>query len=429
MTHPSGAPISLPGPHNIVTAKLSNGLTAYVYENFASQTVVVEASLYGGSICERPEQAGLADLLTSVMRRGAAGRSFDQINDAVESVGAMFGFDTGRHSISFDAKCMPADLDLILDLLAEALTQPDFPPDQIEQVRALMLTSIQERQHSPRSMAHLTFMELAYPDGHTYGRALSGYEHTITPLTRTDLIDYYRRFVGPGGGVVVIVGAIAAADAIARLERTLGQWRQPATPVLDSLHRPVVHEKIERHIDVPGKSQTDIVLGWIGIDRQHPDFFPVLLCNTILGRFGMGGRLGYNVRERQGMAYYASSSFQAGQSAGPWMAMAGVNPTNVDQTVRTILHEIDRIRTEAVTDEEWTDVRTYLTGSLPLAIETNSGLADNILNMTWNNLGLDFLLNYANAIYAVSKNDIQRVAQTYLDPEAYILAVAGPPTT
>ncbi len=418
---------NLPGPHNIVDTVLGNGLRLLVYENFASETVVLNGSLAGGSIGETPERAGLANLTAAMLRRGTLSHSYDEINEVIETEGASFGFGAGRHVLSLGGKSMVEDIDLVLELMAESLTQPAFDPEQLELIRARILTSIQERKHSTRSMASLSFRQAIYPPDHPYHTPLSGYEETVSQITRDELPAFFQRFIGPTDGVLVVVGAISSNDVIAKLERTLGQWRQPqARPVGDTPPRPEIRQTVEIRKTIGGKSQSDILLGWPGIERTSPDYFPVMLCNSILGQFGIGGRLGQQVRKEQGMAYYAYSSFGANRGAGTWYAAAGVNPENVTQTIQTIQQEMQRIRTELVSDDEIADVKAKLTGSLPMRLETNGGIVGRLLSMAWHDLGLDYLQRFNERVLAVSKKDILRVARTYLDPDRFVLAIAGP---
>ncbi len=422
---------SFPGPHNIHVAQLSNGLRVWVYENFSSPTIVLSANLRGGAECEPPEQAGLAQMSAAMLRRGTRNLSFDHINERLEEVGASLSFGSGRHTLSVDFKCLSEDFDLVLDLLAGCLAEPAFDERQLELVRAQFLTSIQERQHNTRSTASLAFRELLFSD-HPYGRALSGYEHTITPLTRGDVMAFYADWIGPVEGVVVVVGAITAAQALTRLERTLGQWSAsptgaiPPTPAVYAPPFLALGQTVTRFSALAGKSQSDIVLGWPGLASRHPDFDPARVGNSILGQFGMGGRLGNNVRERQGMAYYASSHLETNMAGGSWYAIAGVNPINVDQTVQTILSEVERMIQEPVAGDELAEVQSRLVGSLPLQLETNAGIATHLLEMAWHDLGLDYLLTYAGRIYGITRDDVLRVAQSYLKPDCYALSVAGP---
>jgi zinc protease len=179
---------------------------------------------------------------------------------------------------------------------------------------------------------------------------------------------------------------------------------------------------------LPGKIQSDIFIGFTAVERHHPDYFPIRVANTILGRFGMMGRLGEKVREEEGLAYYVYSSQDAGPVTGLWYAAAGVNPANVGQALDSIQTEFATLAADGVSDEELDDTQAYLTGTLPLQLETNDGVASTLLNIEWNGLGLDYLSRYNDLVYSVTAADVQRVAQSYLRPNAYALSVAGPAT-
>jgi len=420
--------LTIPGPHNIITGQLSNGLQVWVYENFESQTISLEGFVPGGSINETPEQAGLAHLTSIMLRRGTLKHDFDALNETVEAVGATFSFDSGRHTLTFDTYSLAEDFDLVLALLAESLTIPAFPEDELEKTRSRILTRLEEQRHSTRSMANLTFRKHLYPPGHPYRISMLGEEEAVRQLTREDLVRFYEEKTSPDGGVVVVVGAIQAQDAIAKLEEALGGWRHPqARPDMSIPPRPVISGKIEVDVTVQGKSQTDIVAGWPGITRNDPDYFPMLVCNSILGRFGLGGRLGNRIRKEMGLAYYAYSTFGANRGPGAWHVDAGVNPKDIEKAIEAMMAEIARITTEPVSDDELADVQRNLTGSLPLRLETNSGIGGYLLAMAWYELGMDYLVRYADRIRAVDKEDVLRVARTYLSPENYVLVTAGPP--
>jgi len=140
----------------------------------------------------------------------------------------------------------------------------------------------------------------------------------------------------------------------------------------------------------------------------------------------MMGRLGDSVREEQGLAYYVYSSQEAGPVDGLWFAAAGVNPANVEQAIDSIHEEFARLASESVSDEELADTQAYLTGVLPLQLETNDGVASTLLSIEWNGLGLDYLDRYNSLVYGVTADDVQRVAQTFLRADASALSVAGP---
>ncbi len=419
---------AIPGPHNIIPGRLSNGLRVWIYENFGTQTVSLRGYAPGGSINETSAQAGLANLTAIMLRRGTLKHDFDALNEAVESMGASFGFDTGRHSFGFDAHSLAEDFGDVLELLAESLIVPSFPEEELAKSRSRILTRLDEQKHSTRAMANLTFRKHLYPPGHPYRDTLLGKSETVERLSRGDLLRFYEEKIDPAGGVVVVVGAISADEVLMKLERALGGWRHPqARPNRAIPPRPVISGKMEVAVTVRGKSQSDIIMGWPGISRSDPDYYPILACNAILGRFGTGGRLGRRIRKELGLAYYAYSAFSVNFGAGNWRVAAGVNPANIEKAVAGILEEVARIITEPVSAEELADVQSSLTGSLPLRLETNGGIGGNLLSMAWYGLGMDYLMRYGDRIRAVGVEDVLRVARTYLSVDEYVMSIAGPP--
>lgn len=419
---------SIPGPEDILRRELPNGIVVLVRENPTNPTVVVSGYLEVGSRDEAPEQAGLAAFTASALSRGTTHRTFDQIYEEVESVGASFGISAGVQSTGFGAKCLAEDLPRILDVLADVLRNPVFPEKEVDKLRGEIITDLEERAHDTRRMAALTFRELAYPPGHPYGRSVDGYIETVSRLQADDLRSFYRAHYTPRGMVITVVGAVEAERAVEMVERTFGDWdgpspdRSPLPPV------PPPEEVRQKFVPIPGKTQTDIVLGYPGPARTDPDFLDAMVCNTVLGVFGMMGRLGDKVRDEQGLAYYSYSRVEGGKGPGPWTVIAGVNPVNVERALESIRAEICRIVQEPVPADELADSQAFLTGSLPLRLETNDGVAGAILDMERYQLGLDYLQRYRDLIRAVTPERVLVVARRYLNPDAYVLALAGPPS-
>jgi zinc protease len=417
---------SLPSNETITRVELPNGIVILAYENFSSPSVVIGGYLWAGSLSEAPEQAGLSSFAAGMLMRGTETRTFGQINETLESVGAQLGLHSGVHTVGFGGKALAEDLDLLLDILADSLIHPTFPAGEAEKLRGQILTGLQRRAFDTRRMARLTFDALLYPD-HPYGRSVLGYEETVSGLGRDHLADYYRAHYSPEAMVIAIVGAVSAGAALDKVQSALGGWQVPAVTPNRSIP-PAVHLDQPRRqtVAIEGKTQSDIILGWPGLARSDPDYMKAYLANTVLGVFGMMGRLGDNVRDEHGLAYYVYSQLEAGLGAGPWRAIAGVNPANVEQAIDGILHEVRRLRDEPVPAEELADTQSYLTGSMPLRLETNEGIANTLLNLERYELGLDYLLGYAGLVNAITVQDLQQIAQTYLDTDCYALAIAGP---
>ncbi len=180
------------------------------------------------------------------------------------------------------------------------------------------------------------------------------------------------------------------------------------------------------NVTVAGKTQSDIVLGSLGPSRYAEDYQSASIANSILGQFGMMGRIGKIVREELGLAYYAYSRIEGGHGPGPWNVAAGVNPANVDLAIDRIQHELRRLVREPVSEDDLADNKSYYTGHLPLQLENNEGIASVILNMESYGLGLDYVQNYRDMIYRLTKEGLLAAAKRYLNPDALVIAVAGP---
>ena len=420
------AAVSLPGPETITRRVLPNGITVLAYENFTSPSVVVDADVRTGALWESRAQAGLAGFTSAALMRGTERKSFNEIYDAIESVGASLSVSGGTHTSGFYGKSLAEDLPLILELAADALRRPTFPEDQVERLRNELLTRMAIRDNNTRARAEEAFFTAAYPN-HPYAIDEDGYPDTLKPLTRADLVNFHQAHFGPRGMIVTVVGALKAEAAVELVERWFGDWTNPAQPPEPALP-PVAppQGKLLQRAVVPGKSQSDLVLGGPGPARNHPHFLAARLANNILGVFGIGGRIGDQVREKGGMAYYAASSLDGGLGPGPWRAYAGVNPKNVARAAELIVKEIAKFTSRKVTVEELDDNKANFLGRLPFTLETNEGLAGNVSAMELYQLGLDYLLRYSDRIKAITRDDLQAVAAEFLSPENYVLAVAGP---
>ncbi len=419
--------LSIPGSHNIRREVLENGIVVLVYENFAAQSVVISGSLRAGSQFETAEKNGLAAMTASALLRGTAGYDFDTINEKLEYAAADLDFSGGVHRTSFSGKSLAEDLPLLIELLAEAVRYPTFPDAHLDLLRGEVMTSLHIRQQDTRYRANRAFYEALYPPEHPYHHSTRGTLETVPMLTVSDLKAFHERHYGPAGMIIVVVGAIKADDAIRTVRDYLGDWTnadQPDLPPVPSV-TPLA-ETQRAFVGLPGKTQSDIVMGTIGPSRFDADFLAAQLANSVLGQFGMMGRIGHSVRETLGLAYYAYSSVDGGYTASPWSITAGVNPANVDLAIARINDEIDRLVTQPISAEELEDNQSYFTGRVPLQLETNEGIAGSILNMEIYRLGLDYLINYRDTIYRLTEADILAAAQKYLTSDRVVIAVAGP---
>lgn len=416
---------SLPGPDDIQRSVLDNGITVLSRPNFNSPSVFISGYFPAGSLLDPDEKLGLADFVSSVLMRGTRNQDFQQLYDSLEGVGASFGYRTGGHMTGFNGRALAEDLPLLLLTLSDTLQNPTFPPEQIEKLRSQILTGMAIRAQDTSDMASILFDQLLY-DGHPYSRVDEGWPETIQAVTREDMLDFHQRAYGPGGMVIAIVGAVDAEKALSLVERHLGGWQNQAQEEAFELPEYIRPGKmLRKHYPIPGKSQSDIVMGTDGPKRRDPDFMPALLGNNILGQFGMMGRIGEVVREKSGLAYYAYSSLSAGHGPGAWYVSAGVNPANVEKTVELVMRELVRFVEEGVFEAELADSQANFIGRLPLSLESNAGVAGGLMNIERYDLGMDYYRQYADMVKKVSVDDLRAVAQKYIHPEKLVIATAG----
>ncbi len=416
---------SFPGPDDITRRVLPNEIIVLHRANPNSLSVVVTGYLSAGSIFDANDKLGLAGFTALALMRGTTEHDFQQIYDALESNGASFGIDGGTHSTGFFGNALAEDLDLLVGTLAEVVRKPVFPTDQVERLRAQLLTGLAIRAQDTSERATLAFDEMVYA-GHPYSRPEDGYPETIKTITRQDLVDFQQKYYGPRGMVISIVGGVTAEKAIDSASRFLSDWEnphQPSQPELPAVR--LLNEIISRQVNIPGKVEVDLVMGAAGPPRTAPDYLAASLGNNVLGQFGMYGRIGETVREQSGLAYHASSSLSGGIGPGPWLFIAGVGPKNLEKVIGLIRQEISRFIAEPVSDDELADSKANYIGRLPLSLESNAGVASALVSLERYGLGLDYYQRYTDLIRTISATEILEAARRYLDPDRLAIASAG----
>ncbi|GIW03939.1 MAG: proteinase [Thermomicrobiales bacterium] len=407
---------------------LPGGITVLGQAHPDDPVVSVRWRVDAGAARDPGHLPGLAAFTARMLPRGTGRLTFEQFNETTDRLGATFAIDPGRSWIEVAIRCLREDLPTLLDLLAGTLRDPTFPTDEMEKVRAELIAAVREQDNDTRAVADRALRQLLYPEGHPFRHRVIGEEAALAAITRDDLIEFHRAFYGPKVSTVAIVGGVPAADAAAQLiAQRFDAWVSDAAPAPPAPVPPLPTGQPRASETIPAKSQTDLAIGTITIERLHPDYYALDMANLILGRLGLMGRLGANVRDRQGLAYYAFSAIEPGRTSSVWLARAGVDPRNTERALSAIIEEVARLRDDGVTDEELADGKSFLTGSLPIALETNDGLATTLLNIEHYGLGLDYLERYPEIIQALTRDDVQRAATAHLDPSRLAVGIAGPP--
>ncbi|MBN2048230.1 MAG: insulinase family protein [Anaerolineaceae bacterium] len=417
---------SLPGPETITRVELENGIVVLARENRHSAAVSIAGYLGAGSYFDPPERRGLADFVARALKYGTAERSFQEINQALESVGASLGFSASVRSINFGGRALAEDLPLLFDLLRDCAMQPSFPEKMVQMLKDQLLTSLQIREQDTREMASMNFDRMLFGD-HPYAFPEDGYAETVEIIGVEDLRAFHQQYFGPKNMVIAVTGGMKTDALIDLARRKLGGWRNEAqelVPVLDApkpLERP-----IREHLTIPGKFQTDLVMGTFGPSRLSYDYLTCVVGNNILGQFGLMGRIGDVVRDQAGLAYHASTSLNASRASGSWVVNAGVNPANLERAIDLIRQELEKFRTAPVWPEELEDSKANLIGRLPLSLESNSGVAYLLLRIERFGLGLTYLHDYVRLVGDVTAEEILEAAARYFDFNQLVISSAGP---
>jgi zinc protease len=408
-------------------AVLPNAVAVLGQERPQSQSVALRLRVPAGTVYELPEESGIAFLTARSLQRGSNGRSFEEINTRLDELGGSLMVDAGREFIEARVRGLRDDFQELIQVLADTLQRPDFPAIEIDKVRSEQIGAIAEADNDTRATADRLLRRSIYPEPNPFGRRVLGNREIVTTHDREAVVAYQTRAFSPQGATIAVVGGFGEfANAIELLASAFGAWDVSARPV-DIANRRVTNAAVVRTTEaIPGKSQVDIAAGVATIPRGHQDYYALDIGNMILGRLGLMGRLGAEVRDRQGLAYHASSQLEPRRDSTLWAARAGVDPENVERAVHALQTELERLRTDLVSDEELADAKSYLTGVIPLALETHDGVASILLAIEEFGLGLDYLDRYPDIIAAVGREQVRQAARSHLDPDRLAIAIAGP---
>lgn len=420
--------ITLPiTPETVTRATLDNGIVVLLKHNPHNPSVSLRGRLRAGALYDTDATSGLANFATFACARGTVRRKFQDLNTEMDRVAMSISFVAGMEMIGFGAKSLTADFDHLLDVMASVLMHPTFPEDEVVRLRGELANGLEQANQNTAQVAYREFRALCYPAQHPYHRLADGRVETVQGLTRDALAQFHARHFRPDAMTFAVVGDVIPVQAIDKIARVLGEWKgNGALPVHGIPDAPKPQTMVRRDTFVPGKTQLDLVLGSVGVRRTDPDYDALNLGDLILGRLGLYGRLGVQVRDRQGLAYYVTSGVEAGIGPGPWAVRAGVNSQNLSHAIESIVAELRCLCTDPVTRAELDDACDFLTGSLALRLETNDGIAAMLSDIELYDLGLDYLQRYPEILRSITAEQILAAVQKRELHENYALAVAGP---
>ena len=406
--------------------KLSNGLEVLIVEHHELPVVDFSLVVKSGAASDPSERPGLATLTADLLDEGTKTRSALDISNQLADIGAQLSVNSGWDSSNASLTTLTRHLDRALEIYADVLLNPAFPEADLKRLRDSRLTALQQQRDNAQSIADRVYASVLYGEKHPYGRSLVGDARSVGAMSEADVRQFYATHFVPNNAALVVVGDVTPNQIVAKLEKAFGAWKRGAAPQLNLAGDVPARERAAVYlVDRPGAAQSVIQIGHVGVARSTPDYFPLLVMNTILGG-QFTSRLNLNLREDKGYTYGARSGFSYRRGAGPFSASAGVQTAVTKESVAEFIKELRGIRGDVpVTERELELAKQAIVRGFPRSFETPGQIGNRLTDLVLYGLPDDYFNSYAARVSAVTLADVQRVAQKYLDPSRAAVLVVG----
>ena len=405
-------------------ATLPNGLRVIVLESHKVPTFNMQMVFLSGGLSDPADYHGLASSTAALLRDGTAKRSSKDIAEQVDALGGTLTSGAGLSSLTSTVTTsgLIENLDPTFDLFADVIRNPTFPTVEADKYKARTLAQLQFQRSNPQFLAQEQFNRAIYGDHPA--ALLSPPVASIKKLSSKDLADFHSTYYRPNNSILAIVGDVTLKEVLPKIEKAFGDWQKAAVPATTI---PAVPAQAASHIllvDRPGSVQTVLQLGNLGIERTNPDYFSLLLADRILGG-GPAARLFLNLREDKGYTYGAYSNFSGTKFRGIWMSSSEVRTDVTEGAMKEFMYELKRLRDEKASVAELENAKRAIVGSFALSLEQPQILLQNIILQKIYDLPADYWDAYPQKVAAITLDDIQRVAQKYIDPDHLQIVAVG----
>jgi zinc protease len=400
------------------------GIVAWLIEDHTNPIVALQLSVAAGAVNDPRGKEGLAELTSSLLDEGAGDLDSQAYQGRLQDSSISLGFDAGMDRFSGGMKTLTRNRDEAFDLLRLALAAPRFDADAIERMRADTLARLSREAESPHRIAGETWWHQSFPH-HPYGRPTQGTVQSVKAIGRADLQAFVKQHVTRDTLIVGVVGDISAQELAPLLDKTFGGLpaKAEARGVAD------VEPETRGDIRVVRREnpQSAVVFGQRGIKRNDPDFYAALVMNYILGGGTFNSRLYAEVREKRGLAYSIGTYLSPLEHTGLILGSVGTRNSQVKQTIDIIREEWKRMASGDIGQAELDDAKTYLAGSFALQFRNSGAIAQLLVAIQAESLGIDYIERRNKLIAAVTLDDVKRVAGKLLDPAHLSFVVVGDP--
>jgi zinc protease len=398
------------------------GIEAWLVREPSLPLVAMEFAFRGGSSQDPADKPGVAHMVTTLLDEGAGDLDSRAFGERLEDKAIELKFIAGRDTITGSLRMVVDHRDEAFGLLKLALTAPRFDPDAVERMRAATLAELRRQSTRPSDLADRQWWETAFP-GHPYGHSIEGTVESVEAITAADFKAYIDRIFARDTLKIGIVGDIDAETAGRLIDSVFGGLPAQAklTPVPD-VEPQALGRRVPVKLDV---AQASLLLGGKGLARLDPDYMAAYLVNHILGGGSFTSRLYHEVREKRGLAYSVFSMLFPLKHTAAFFVMTGTRADRANETIDVIESAVRRIAQEGPTADELAEAKSYVKGSYALAFDTSPKIANQLVQIQLDNLGIDYIDRRAAMIDAVTLDDAKRVAQRLLGG-GLLVTDAGP---
>jgi zinc protease len=400
------------------------GITAWLVEDDTIPLIAMKFSFKGGAATDPDDKTGLAYFLAGMLDEGAGDLDSQAFQQRLADQSIRMSFSAQRDHFHGSLETLSENREDAFDLLGLAITEPRFDTEPLERVRRQILIQIRQDNEDPDAIAGQAWMATMFGD-HPYGRPVKGVSETVSTIVADDLEDLRQRLFARQRLHIAVVGDIDAETLERLLDETFGDLEAvadlPEVAEATAIDQSLV-EVVDRNIP-----QSVIRFGHKGIKRDDPEFIAAYMVNSILGGGGFGSRLMLEVREKRGLVYSVFSSLQPMAQGGILYGGAATMNERAAETVEVVREQLARMAEEGPTEKELEEAKTYLIGSYPLGFDSNTGIANRLLSIQQDDLGIDYVNRRNDLIEAVTLEDARRVARRIIDPDRIVVTVVGQP--
>jgi predicted Zn-dependent peptidase len=404
---------------------LSNGVVVYAVEDHDLPLVNLSTLVRTGSYLDPAGKEGLAALVGSQMRAGGTQKmTAEQFDEAADFLAAQIGSAVFPTQGTANLNLLAKDFDKGLSLYFDMLRTPAFQEDRLKLAKSQILQGMERRNDNTSAIESREWNRLLYGSEHFSTKEPT--KASVESITRQDLIDFHQKYFQPAGLIIAASGDFKTPELLAKLEAAFKGWPSNKLAVPD-VPKPTQTPVAGIYtVNKPDVNQGRVSIGHAGSMRGNPDSYALEIMNDILGGGGFTSRIMSRVRSDEGLAYSAGSSYGMGvYYPGTFRASFQSKSASASQAIQIVLDEINRIRTQKVSAEELETAKNSAVETFPRIFSTAAQIAGTFAQDEYTKRPADYWDTYRQRVAAVTADDVQRVAQKYLDPSKLVILVVG----